>query len=148
MPISLMRSLTPPTTLLRFSSATFLRSAILLSTMVLYAVLRILVRTLETVSATEAPFLSSPILVRVISGSFAVVLVISAAALAATEISPPRTTSFLMMTFFPPLSFSAEEVCFSCALTSFCSAFSAEAVFFLMFSRSWERLFCVSDRIS
>lgn len=64
------------------------------------------------VSATEAPFLSSPILVRVISGSFAVVLVISAAALAATEISPPRTTSFLMMTFFPPLSFQLKKFAF------------------------------------
>ena len=67
------------------------------------------------------------------AGSFTVVLVMSAAALAAMEISPSRITSFLMMTFFPALSafpFSAGFSSVLAWLSAFNSAFSAEAVFF------------------
>jgi len=86
----------------------------------------ILFRTLETVSATVVPFFSSPILLSVRAGSFTVVLVMSAAALAAMEISPSRITSFLMMTFFPALSafpFSAGFSSVLAWLSAFNSAF-------------------------
>ncbi len=110
----LTRSLTPPTTLFRFSLARSFRLERLLLTAVAEAVLKIWLKILVMLWVMLSPFLAAPMLFIWIVGKATVISVVFPATLAAACISPLLIVKDLIMTFLP-LSSLAEVSAFFCS---------------------------------